>query len=571
MIQLINKSDSKVLENCDNLKNAVVYKDMLAFYDAYVSFLSLGIENLPNYCVVNNNLYLNGLCLLIKDYSSEFQFETLDLTLDYMKVLYYLIARFSTDGNLPDRQIIVNEFIERKDSSDSNLNKTIAYADKSQTIYEDAKYKFEQQSALIEKKKAKLNGMMLKLVLTLVLGLGISALIIVLGIAKVMNLAVAIIVAIVVLTISITLFIVGKEKRKKIKKAIDDSESLISKMKNNHDTVMQNNKKAADKRDFLKLEIYNYIECFNAIKKMKDDHDREFLKSVASNNMLSYNLKYDIVDTFDNHSEDILKTVQLIDSLKVKSDINSKLSDVYRDIQKKDWLYYSDYVRFSFIEKLISSATQTNVWQIKVNEKFENPFDINVKDIAEQKVSFLKNDKSLFINMPLNRLVKTKIFNECNDLAFASDISVIDAKKLKMNYSNKFYNFDEISKLKNVSYTNNSDLKHTKSVKSELIIDKKLVPELTSINIKLIEAKLKGENSHHSLIKETNEQINQYEDEFDDIFERRESLNETEEDMSDYIEVPFNALYDDGIEIEEVDDYTVKYTVDGKTVIGYKF
>ncbi|MBQ8424860.1 MAG: hypothetical protein IJX17_02420 [Clostridia bacterium] len=575
MIPLINQSDKYVLGIVDNLKNAVLYKDMLAFYDAYTSFYSLGIENLPNYCVINNRIYLNGMCLLIKDYSAEFDFETLDLTLDYLKVLYYSIAKFSPDGNFPDRSAIVYEFEDRKKSSGDGLDKTIVFAEKTRKMLDDAEIKFSKQNTINEKKINKLKGMKTNLVLTLLLGIIISALSVVLGVLEVYKLIVGIIVAIVVLAVSITLFIVGKEKRKKLRNDVENNKDAILKFQSNRDNAKVTYQKAIDKRDLLKLEIYNYIDMYDKINSMKMSFDSKLLNKAIEYNMLSYNLKYDIIDTFNEHNEDILNTIEKIQNLKNKSNVNSELSKIYNDIKKKDWLYYNNYLRFAFIDKLIKTTEKTHIWQVKVGEYYVNPFDINTKELAEEKVSFLQNEDSLFINMPLNRLVKTNIFKEHKDLEFTKDIKIIDIKRLKMNYARKFYNYAEISQMKNVSYIGNTDLKHNKTVKLELIEDKTLIPNLIDLNIKLIEAKLMGENAHHSMIKETITVINDYEDGFDDIYDRQENFIDEEKmnDMSDYIEIPFDALYEkNDVElVEEIDDLRYRYTVNGETVIGYKF
>jgi hypothetical protein len=314
---------------------------------------------------------------------------------------------------------------------------------------------------------------------------------------------------------------------------------------------------------------------YDKINSMKMSFDVKFLNKAIEYNMLSYNLKYDIIDTFNEHNEDILKTIEKIQNLKNKSNVNSDLSKIYNDIKKKDWLYYNNYLRFAFIDKLIKTTEKTHIWQVKVGESYVNPFDINTKELAEEKVSFLQNEESLFINMPLNRLVKTNIFKEHKDLVFSNDIKIIDIKRLKMNYARKFYNYAEISQMKNVSYIGNTDLKHNKTVKFEHIEDKTLIPNLIDLNIKLIEAKLSGENAHHSMIKETINVINDYEEGFDDIYDRQENFIDEEKmnDMSDYIEIPFDALYEnnDVESIEEIDDMRLRYTVNGEDIIGYKF
>ena len=101
LISLIDKRDKDILSSSSFPQNAMLYKDMIAFCDAYTKFLSIEREMLPNYCFKDGKLYLDGLCLMIKDYCFEFDFETLDLTIDYLKTLYYAIASLSSDGTFP--------------------------------------------------------------------------------------------------------------------------------------------------------------------------------------------------------------------------------------------------------------------------------------------------------------------------------------------------------------------------------------------------------------------------------------------------------------------------------------
>ena len=48
MTHLINADDGKILAGSEFVKNAVFYKDMLAFYDAYEKIMSYDKELLPN-------------------------------------------------------------------------------------------------------------------------------------------------------------------------------------------------------------------------------------------------------------------------------------------------------------------------------------------------------------------------------------------------------------------------------------------------------------------------------------------------------------------------------------------
>ena len=57
MIHLINKNDKDVISTAGFVKNAVFYKDMLAFYDSYYKLMSEKPSSLPSYCYKKGNYY----------------------------------------------------------------------------------------------------------------------------------------------------------------------------------------------------------------------------------------------------------------------------------------------------------------------------------------------------------------------------------------------------------------------------------------------------------------------------------------------------------------------------------
>jgi len=573
MIPLIDRRDSEVLEKVDNLKNAVLYKDMFAFYDAYSAFLSMGIENLPNYCLINNKLYLNGLCLLIKDYSSEFDFETLDLTLDYLKILYYTLAKFSKDGYLPDKSKIIEEFDDRKNSSDDLLEKSVIYCEKLKETYNDTNNRFEQQEIIHNKKVSKLKTLSLHLILLVIMGAFVSALSIVLGFAKVINLVVGILVAVVIFALSVFLLIFGRKKKIKLKQEVERNEVAIEELRVAKDNARDAYKKAAHKSNMLNVEVYNYIDCYDKIQEMTAEFDNDLLQKAVKYNMLSYNLKYDILEAFDEHNKDILGMVDKLKSMKYKKNVADELSKIYDEIQKKDWLYNNNYVRYSFISKIIDFAGKSHQWQIMDIGKLVDPFGISAKEIAEEKVAYLQDEKSLFVAMPINRLLKTNIVMQDSELKFSKNLKVMDLKRLKINYSNKFYDYKEISKLNNVFYN-----KHNKGVDIEAVKSKKQLPQLIELKLKILESELKCENSHHNIVSATIENyINSHEELiYEEDVNSGYEYGETDYDignLEDYVDIPFDALHDvDEIEsIEEIDDLKVKYKYKGQTIIGFKF
>jgi len=52
MFSLIKSDDAKILSNSRFTKNAIFYKDMFAFFDAYEKFTTDYKNDLPNFCFV---------------------------------------------------------------------------------------------------------------------------------------------------------------------------------------------------------------------------------------------------------------------------------------------------------------------------------------------------------------------------------------------------------------------------------------------------------------------------------------------------------------------------------------
>ena len=570
MIPLINKTDNQVLVNLDGLKNAFFYRDMLAFYDAYSAFVGYGIKNLPNYCVIDKKIYLDGLCLLIKDYSAMFDFETIDLTLEYLKALYYSLAKYSKNGNLPDRSVIQEEFELRKDTSIELLKKSITISENSKTAYDDIRNRFETQNKINQNKKAKIKNLSKISIIMLMLGILLSAVSIGLGVLKIFEMIISIVVAVVSFVLFILMFILCKKQKSKLINELSLQKDDFEKLKLDKDAKLENYNKVFDKNNKLNVEVYNYIHCYDEVNFKSVTVSNDFLQSATEFNMLSYNLKYDIMTTFESHNNDVYKTVENISNIKMDN-VVEELGSIYSEILDKNWLYYNKYVRFALIDKLISSAEKNHIWQININNNYVNPFDINVKEIAEQKVAFLENEKSLFVEMPVSRILKSKIIRDISELKVGKNISADELKEVKIAYAKRFYDYEDISKLGNVFYKNFTDNKgrvldislfKDKTLDLTLIKGHNLIPELIDIKIKLVEAKFKIENSHQEIVKQIAEELEkvssqtvvntsvaQTENETDDDEDDTDNLlmeffNEGDFDWTDYEEVSYEELID---------------------------
>ena len=147
MFQLIKSDDSKVLSSSRFVKNATFYKDMFAFFDAYEKLTTDHKNSLPNFCFVKKKEFcLEGLCLTMKMYASELGFETIKLTADYLRVLYYTICAYSANGKSVDRKVIELEFEEYKKASKQIVEDSAKEIADLETAYKTKKQKFDEGS-----------------------------------------------------------------------------------------------------------------------------------------------------------------------------------------------------------------------------------------------------------------------------------------------------------------------------------------------------------------------------------------------------------------------------------------
>ena len=146
MFKLLNSEDKNVLGSSNFAKNACFYKDMLSFCDGFSAILE-NIENLPKFCFdYNGKLSLEGICLLMKMYATEFKFETIKLSLDYLKILYYTAATFAEE-NVVDESKIIEEF-------DNYRNASVEYCEKQKDEVNEKLIKLNESRKLAIKKDA---------------------------------------------------------------------------------------------------------------------------------------------------------------------------------------------------------------------------------------------------------------------------------------------------------------------------------------------------------------------------------------------------------------------------------
>ena len=146
MLKILKKNDNQVRSNSRFVKNATFYKDCFALYDLFENLENLKKEEMPNYCLENGKSVLEGFCLVAKNYASELGFETMKLSLDYLKILYYSIASFANEEGEIDKNLILAEFEEYKAASENASNNMQKALDEKKAKYEKAKAEYEKES-----------------------------------------------------------------------------------------------------------------------------------------------------------------------------------------------------------------------------------------------------------------------------------------------------------------------------------------------------------------------------------------------------------------------------------------
>lgn len=565
MIPLIDKRDKDILDSTSFPQNAMFYKDMVAFCDAYTKFLSIEREMLPNYCFIDGKLYLDGLCLMIKDYCFEFDFETLDLTMDYLKTLYYAIASLSTDGYFPDKTILEKQVEEIKKKDSELLSKAVSLTENAKLIYDDCEKSYNNQVLANKKVEKKKKHLSIFLLVSLFIELTLIAVTLLLGKSNSMKMTLAYILSVLIFVLMLVFQILFLVKTKKCKIKLKENESKTILLEEQKNSKFSNYKNILEKKTKINSEVCNFIYCINSIDLLNDNINyRQLLETATEFNMLSYNIEYDVANTFDSHREDILKVVKEISELKSNVELSINLKNIYKKILEKSWLYHDRFVRYSFLEKFISSARTTHNWQIFDSGEYIDPFDIDVKSIAEQEVAFLPNENSLFVKMPLSRLMSIDLVKKDEQLKIKNDFTYEQIRDSKIYFASKFYNIDELSKYDGIFCSEKGD--KNKGLNFEKFEGNNVLPDLLLMNFKLIEAKNNFENSHSEIIAKIMKDIEQAKANWSD--EDDTTMLETDDEFDDFNFADEEDFVCDNI--EERDDGTVIYYYQGKKIIGYK-
>lgn len=561
MVHLINKNDKDVVASAGFIKNAVFYKDMFAFYDAYEALMQEKPSDLPHYCYKKGTFYLEGICLFFKDYASELGFESIKLTLDYLKVLYYTIASYSEDGEFPEKKIILNEFDVYKNAS----IELAVNAGNELKIQKDefAKVKDDHNTATNGYAKKLINARLLDglfvfmIVFTVLLGMLQFTFHYLGKFTFNQALIYSLIVIAVGFSIAGLLKFLGKRSQSK---ANDINYSIQGKKKKKDDAEIELNR-AIEKYNKINSEKYEYNSSFvSELKKFaKTLSFSEILKRAKEYKFLSYNMRLDLTNLFETQEEEIANMIETINSVTNPETSNKEFETIYAEIREKDWLYFNNEIRFEFIKRMADVSEFTFNFCVKHNGKMVDPFGISVKALSKEPIVYLRSEEDLFISATLDKFLCTKYIKNTKTLELKTIKSSDALKRAKMEFATHFFDYENTIKYNNLFYA--TKLQDGVRIPQDIIESNRKVPTYVYMKLKLLESRLGLGNSDAGTIKQISSYINKFEESGE--FEKIEVMDMVEEE-NDSVEITSeSAIYEDL-------GYAVKYTFEDGSFIGYR-
>ena len=563
MTKLLNPEDNKKFNGKALAKNAMFYKDLLAFYDAYENLMSKETSTLPNYCFWNGSYCLEGICLFMKDYSGELGFESLKLDLDYLKLLYYTIAGYSDDDTLVPREVFAEEFEKYKTLSSEATKSAMDERYKLESEAGRSNRDYQQKSHSNIKNKTLSGTFNFLSIFFLLLGIFCVIAPLTFYFLDTLELVISLIISAVCVVVGVVLFIVFKHLSRKFDSKETGTAYELQRSKQSRDESM----KCLDNSylTFIKLQCEKY-ECQNHLgnlvfKDKKLSFDEIFARA-RDYSVLSYNIKRDCILMFESQQKEIYEILSMLLKAEKSDDTAKALSEVYRKIEEKDWLLYNNLVRFAFLNTYIIAAEKSYNWELGTGKDKFVPFGVDTKKIAKEQVAFLKNRNSLFVASSIDQLEKSNYLKRQDVLKIKRDLSADEVRELKATYIAKFFDYNKVKNYNNIFY----DKKIGTGAKvPEIIIEKySRIPILVYIKIRLLENKTGLDNADSGVIKKITEEL----------FAGDKLLIEEYAPAIKPIDIaldeePKKTIFECD-ETIEIDEYKTKYVSGDNSFVGYK-
>lgn len=548
MFNLIKEEDYDVLADSNFAKNAIFYKDMIAFCNAF-EVLTEKKEELPNFCFLHTKeLCLEGLCLLMKMYATEFKFETIKLSLEYMKILYYAVASYSEDRKTVDKEKLINEFSQYREASYSYCKK---HKDEVELKEKELAKKEEVHENMLKKSRSKsVTGKLFNALYVIMFVMSFMALIVPATCAMYGKFSKTTlwIMSISIITVGLLITSLFRVLSKKISNRANDISYEAQVYKKGLDVEFAELKELRDQYNKIMCEKYEYKMFFSEIfahfgYTLTGD---DIVRKSKSYKLLTYNVVHDVKNLFKTQQEEIEEFINEIESISPSSDYQQRFADVYAKALAQDWMYYNAQVRLHFIKKFADVCEKKLFWKLVYNEEEIDPFGIDVRALSRENIVYLKSKDRKFVTSKLIDFMKTSYAKGLKDLEFTGTYNVEVLKNLKSNYLRNFYNYDVVNaKLNGIE------------ISDEWLEETERIPTYISMKLRLIENAVGLGNSDARVIRQMAESM--FGSEVDEVVERSETFSSVN------IEYPDT----DCDSYEDLGDRIV-YHVKGKTIVGYK-
>ena len=264
MFQIIKSEDSKVLSSSGFVKNAIFYKDMFAFYDAYEKLTTDFKNSLPNFCFEKKKEFcLEGLCLAMKMYASELGFETVKLTADYLRVLYFTICAYSTDSKTVDRAAIEIEYEEYKKASRQVVESAQSQIAEVEKVYNEKKKKHDEGANKYARKLILSHVYNVLFIVSLITGIFVAGVAMAFNYMGMIELTTAVIWAVSLFVGIELLAVLFRILSKKNEEYSHDNAYLLQNLKKDKDAAYEEYRVAKDKSNRIISEKYEFMHSFS--------------------------------------------------------------------------------------------------------------------------------------------------------------------------------------------------------------------------------------------------------------------------------------------------------------------
>lgn len=435
---LIKKSDKNAFNKVEYIKNATFWKDLLAFYDAYTLITSRSKSALPDFCFENNRLSLDGICLLIQDSTAMFSFASLDPSIDYLKLLYFSMANYSRNGELPPRSLIAGDYNKYKIACRSAVEKSKELVQE-ELNNQTTTNRVEVKKKNVEDLKKKVKSGTLKFFIAIILAC-VGA-VFYLFADKIISLQPTIktTISAIILAFAVLFLILALSQLLKYGKLYKTEKAYSGNVIKQVDKTTLNVNKG--KTVIHKLLSENYEYRNNLSKNIRDKSAIDFLKCL--NEIKHYQ------DLYKNKTIFELSEMHRADARMIVQDLSKKnppFSEIYQKITQKNWLYYNQLVRYKFITEFSKNAISTHNWFVKQGDEKLMPFEVDVKALINEKVCFLPERSTEVYCLSIEDIVKSSLLKNSNILNFSAVTSTKDFRFNKMQYMTKFYNLEKFEK-----------------------------------------------------------------------------------------------------------------------------